>query len=254
MGAKGFILMLLLFALVGAGAGYGAAQLVPAEEEEQAPETADLVAPGAGGTGAEAGAGTGRPRQTGGRALGGRRHRDTVGGGRGGTWRTTPRPPRWHAPRYRWLSIPAQIPTGGVLQQLASPAGLRARSGRGHTGCGSAERRAARPARWCRSRAVRSGWRRRTARPNVAVAGRRAGERDQIRCRLRGLPGGRCGGLGGRASGRGGQPGGCRDHRGRRWAGRRRRAWLRWSGGSRDGDRNVVRGRRADVGDGGRFS
>ncbi len=67
MGAKGFILVVLLFALVGAGAGYGAAQLVPAEEEEQAPETADLVAPGAGGTGAEAGAGTGRPRQTGGR-------------------------------------------------------------------------------------------------------------------------------------------------------------------------------------------
>ena len=67
MGAKGFILVLLLFALVGAGAGYGAAQLVPAEEEEQVPETADLVAPGAGGTGAEAGAGTGRPRQTGGR-------------------------------------------------------------------------------------------------------------------------------------------------------------------------------------------
>ena len=70
MGAKGFILMLLLFAVVGAGAGYGAAQLVPVEEEEQAPETADLVAPGAGGAdaGAEAGAGagTGRARQTGG--------------------------------------------------------------------------------------------------------------------------------------------------------------------------------------------
>lgn len=68
MGARGFILVLLLFALVGAGAGYGAAQLVPMEEEEQAPETANLVAPGAGGAdaAAEAGAGTGRARQTGG--------------------------------------------------------------------------------------------------------------------------------------------------------------------------------------------
>ncbi len=68
MGAKGFILMLLLFAVIGAGAGYGAAQLVPMEEEEAAPETADLVAPGAGGAGAGAGAGagTGRARQTGG--------------------------------------------------------------------------------------------------------------------------------------------------------------------------------------------
>ncbi len=70
MGAKGFILMLLLFAVVGAGAGYGAAQLVPMEEEEAAPVTADLVAPGAGGgdAGAEsgAGAGTGRARPTGG--------------------------------------------------------------------------------------------------------------------------------------------------------------------------------------------
>ncbi len=69
MGAKGFILMLLLFAVVGAGAGYGAAQLVPAEEEEQPPETAELVAPGAGGADADAEAGTGntgRARQTGG--------------------------------------------------------------------------------------------------------------------------------------------------------------------------------------------
>ena len=68
MGAKGFILMLLLFALVGAGAGYGAAQVVPAEVEEQVPETADLVAPGAGGaeTGGVTGGGTGRARQTGG--------------------------------------------------------------------------------------------------------------------------------------------------------------------------------------------
>lgn len=68
MGARGFILALVLFALVGAGAGYGAAQLVPMEEEEQAPETADLVAPGAGGAdaGTGAGAGTGRARQTGG--------------------------------------------------------------------------------------------------------------------------------------------------------------------------------------------
>ncbi len=69
MGAKGFILVLLLFALVGAGAGYGAAQLVPMEEEEQAPETADLVAPGAGGADAGAAVTTGRPRQTGGRAT-----------------------------------------------------------------------------------------------------------------------------------------------------------------------------------------
>ncbi|MCY4449761.1 MAG: hypothetical protein OXE02_13060 [Chloroflexi bacterium] len=67
MGAKGFILMVLLFAVVGAGAGYGAAQLVPAEEEEQPPETADLVAPGAGGDATEPGTGnTGRARQTGG--------------------------------------------------------------------------------------------------------------------------------------------------------------------------------------------
>lgn len=68
MGARGFILALVLFALVGAGAGYGAAQLVPMEEEEQAPETADLVAPGTGGADAAAGAGagTGRARQTGG--------------------------------------------------------------------------------------------------------------------------------------------------------------------------------------------
>lgn len=69
MGAKGFILVLLLFALVGAGAGYGAAQLVPMEEEEQAPETADLVTPGAGGADAGAAVTTGRPRQTGGRAT-----------------------------------------------------------------------------------------------------------------------------------------------------------------------------------------
>ena len=70
MGAKWFILTLLLFALVGAGAGYGAAQLVPMEEEEAAPETADLVAPGAGGAdaGTGAGAGTGRARQTGGQS------------------------------------------------------------------------------------------------------------------------------------------------------------------------------------------
>ena len=71
MGAKGFILMLLLFAVVGAGAGYGAAQIVPAEEEEQPPETADLVAPGGAGeadAGTGAGAGTGRARQTGGQA------------------------------------------------------------------------------------------------------------------------------------------------------------------------------------------
>ena len=68
MGAKGFILVLLLFGLVGAGVGYGAAQLVPMEEEEQAPVTSDLVAPGAGGAAAGAGAvpGTGRARQTGG--------------------------------------------------------------------------------------------------------------------------------------------------------------------------------------------
>ena len=67
MGAKGFFLVLLLFAVVGAGAGYGAAQLVPQDEEEQAAETADLVAPGAGGAdaGTGAGAGTGRARQTG---------------------------------------------------------------------------------------------------------------------------------------------------------------------------------------------
>lgn len=68
MDARGFILMVLLFALVGAGAGYGAAQLFPAEEEEQAPVTSELVAPGADGAeaGAGAGAGTGRARQTGG--------------------------------------------------------------------------------------------------------------------------------------------------------------------------------------------
>ena len=67
MGAKGFFLVLLLFAVVGAGAGYGAAQLVPQDEEEQAAETADLVAPGADGAdaGAGTGAGTGRARQTG---------------------------------------------------------------------------------------------------------------------------------------------------------------------------------------------
>ena len=68
MGARGFILMLALFALVGAGAGYGAAQLVPAEEEEQPPVTAELAAPGTDGTddGTGADAGTGRARQTGG--------------------------------------------------------------------------------------------------------------------------------------------------------------------------------------------
>lgn len=65
MGAKGFILMLLLFAVIGAGAGYGAAQLVPAEEEEQAPVTSDLVAPGAGGAEGGTAATTGRARQTG---------------------------------------------------------------------------------------------------------------------------------------------------------------------------------------------
>ena len=68
MGAKGFTLVVLLFALAGAGAGYGAAQLVPQEVEEQAPATADLVAPGAGGADTDTGAvaGTGRARQTGG--------------------------------------------------------------------------------------------------------------------------------------------------------------------------------------------
>ena len=68
MGARGFILMLLLFAVVGAGAGYGAAQLVPMEEEEAEPVTAEIVAPGAGGAdaSADAGAGTGRARQSGG--------------------------------------------------------------------------------------------------------------------------------------------------------------------------------------------
>ncbi len=68
MAPKGFILTLLLLALVGAGAGYGVAQLVPADEEEQAPVTADLIAPGADGAdaGTGAGAGTGRARQTGG--------------------------------------------------------------------------------------------------------------------------------------------------------------------------------------------
>ncbi|MCY4583778.1 MAG: hypothetical protein OXE50_13435 [Chloroflexi bacterium] len=70
MGAKGFILLLLLFALVGSGAGYGAAQLVPEDEEEQAPVTSDLVAPGGGAeAGAVAGAGTGRARQTGGQTT-----------------------------------------------------------------------------------------------------------------------------------------------------------------------------------------
>lgn len=68
MGARGFILMLALFAVVGAGAGYGVAQLVPEEVEESAPETADIVAPGAGDAGADAGAGTGRARQTGGQS------------------------------------------------------------------------------------------------------------------------------------------------------------------------------------------
>ena len=68
MGAKGFILMLLLFALVGAGAGYGAAQLVPAEAEEQMPETAELVVPDARKAEEGAGAGTGRARQTGGQS------------------------------------------------------------------------------------------------------------------------------------------------------------------------------------------
>lgn len=67
MGAKGFILVLLLFAVVGAGAGYGAAQIVPAEEEDQPPETADLVAPGTGAAEAGAAVTTGRARQSGGR-------------------------------------------------------------------------------------------------------------------------------------------------------------------------------------------
>lgn len=69
MGAKGFILMLLLFALVGAGAGYGAAQLVPAEAEEREPEAADLVAPGAGGAEEEAEAGARPAGQAGGQRL-----------------------------------------------------------------------------------------------------------------------------------------------------------------------------------------
>ncbi len=49
MGARGIILFLLLFALVGAGVGYGASRLVPGDAEGHEPETADLVAPGAGG-------------------------------------------------------------------------------------------------------------------------------------------------------------------------------------------------------------
>ena len=49
MCTRGVILLLLLFALVGAGAGYGASRLVPGGVEGQEPETADLVAPGAGG-------------------------------------------------------------------------------------------------------------------------------------------------------------------------------------------------------------
>ena len=67
MGARGFILMLLLFALVGAGAGYGAAQIAPADEQEQTPATANLVAPGTGGeaTGFAGNAAAGRAGQTG---------------------------------------------------------------------------------------------------------------------------------------------------------------------------------------------
>ncbi len=65
MGARGFFLVLLLFAVVGAGAGYGAKQLVPAEEEEQAPVTSDLVAPSTDAAEAGAAVTTGRARQTG---------------------------------------------------------------------------------------------------------------------------------------------------------------------------------------------
>ncbi|MYA51396.1 MAG: hypothetical protein F4Y25_11805 [Chloroflexi bacterium] len=66
MGAKGFFLVLVLLAVVGAGAGYGAAQLVPQDEEEQATETADLVAPGTDAADAGAAVTTGRARQSGG--------------------------------------------------------------------------------------------------------------------------------------------------------------------------------------------
>ncbi len=48
MGARGGILLLLLFIIVGAGAGYGTSLLVPGDARGQEPETADLVAPGAG--------------------------------------------------------------------------------------------------------------------------------------------------------------------------------------------------------------
>ncbi|MXY59542.1 MAG: hypothetical protein F4Y96_03440 [Chloroflexi bacterium] len=66
MGAKGFFLVLVLLAVVGAGAGYGAKQLVPAEEVEQAAEAADLVAPGTDAAEAGAAVTTGRARQSGG--------------------------------------------------------------------------------------------------------------------------------------------------------------------------------------------
>lgn len=66
MSAGKFILVVLLFALAGVGAGYGAAQLVPAEAEDREPETADLVAPGAGGSGGEPDAGARPAGQAGG--------------------------------------------------------------------------------------------------------------------------------------------------------------------------------------------
>ncbi len=54
MGARSFILTLLLVAAVGAGAGYAAARLLPAPEEQEAPETQSPAAPDAGAQGSEA--------------------------------------------------------------------------------------------------------------------------------------------------------------------------------------------------------
>ena len=246
MGAKGFILMLLLFALVGAGAGYGAAQLVPAEEEEQAPETADLVAPGAGG--AEAGAGTGRPRQTGGQptvddviaTLSEEQRRDLENNPEGAAM----------ARAQIQMAIDSGAIPPEVLQQLAS-GGI---AGAPDAGTQDAGARNAEPLTGTVVSFESGTLRLETPDGEAAIAVPDDAPVNVTKSVADSgvLPDGRGGGLGGRASGRGGQPGGCRDHRGRRWAGRRRRAWLRWSGGSRDGDRNVVRGRRADVGDGGR--
>ena len=250
MGARGFILVLLLFAVIGAGAGYGAAQLVPMEEEEQAPETADLVAPGAGGADAAAGAGagTGRARQTGGQpsvddfiaALPEEQRRELE---------SNPEAAAMARAQIQMAIDSGMIPAEALQGLAGGGAAGDAPDAAGAEGVRNAEPLAGTVVSFERRYAAAGDAGRRGC---DRCGGRRAGEPDEDRGRLVGLPRRRSGGVGGRPPGRVGRTDGCRSHRRSRGTGRRRRAWLRWSRGCSHGDGCVVRGWRAHVGDCGR--